>query len=558
MQILTSAEMGAVDRRTAGEFGVPLATLMENAGTAVARFCLRQYPAAKRAVVLCGKGNNGGDGLVAARVLTQSGLQVRVVLLGLADEVKGEAAEALGRTKKETPSVAFDEVTDESALGVIADAVSDAELILDAVVGTGFKPPLRGLAAAVRELVEKAAAPVVAVDLPSGWDADSLEQHVDGAYRANAVMTFTAPKRAHIFGHLTAGTFGPVVVAPIGSPALAVISQGSLSWAGAAKAVAEIPRDVNCNKGKFGHVLVVGGSHGTAGAPAMASLAAMRTGAGLVTAAVPTSIVDLVAGIAPELMLAPLQQGNSGVVAMENLAAGNGGGIAALMKEKRITVVALGPGLSTRGDASEFARELVMQTKLPMVVDADALNAFAGCAAKLNGEGRVLVLTPHPGEMARLTGLTIQQVEADRIGLARSFATEHKLTLVLKGWRTLIAHPDGRIAVNTSGNPAMAKGGSGDILTGIVAAMLAQYAASGNAEDVARAVEAAVFLHGLAADLCVAGGGASHGRDEHTVLATDTVAHLSDAFRYRTMDENGMTWICGIRICGLNGKGVRG
>jgi ADP-dependent NAD(P)H-hydrate dehydratase / NAD(P)H-hydrate epimerase len=551
MQILTSAEMGAVDRRTAEEFGVPLATLMENAGTAVARFCLRQYPAAKRVVVLCGKGNNGGDGLVAARVLAQSGLQVRVALVGRADEMKGEAAAALQRMKDEAPSIGLDEVQDESALGEIADAVSDAELILDAVVGTGFKPPLRGLAAAVRELVEKSVAPVVAVDLPSGWDADSLEQNADGAYRADAVVTFTAPKRAHIFGHLTAGTFGAVVVAPIGSPADAVTSASGLSWAGAAKTIAEQPRDVNSNKGKFGHVLVVGGSRGTAGAPAMASLAAMRAGAGLVTAAVPASIVDLVAGIAPELMMAPLKQGEDGAVAMENLAADDGGGVEGLIREKRISVVALGPGLSTRGDASKFARELVARTKLPMVVDADALNAFDGRAAELNGEGRVLVLTPHPGEMARLTGLTIKEVEADRIGLARSFATEHKLTLVLKGWRTLIAHPDGRVAVNTSGNPAMAKGGSGDILTGIVAAMLAQYASSGDADDVARAVEAAVFLHGLAADLCVAGG-ASPGMDEHTVLATDTVAHLSDAFRYRTTDDDGMTW-----LCGWNGKGVR-
>ena len=275
----------------------------------------------------------------------------------------------------------------------------------------------------------------------------------------------------------------------------------------------------------------------------MASLAAMRAGAGLVTAAVPKSIADLVAGIAPELMLAPLKEGKEGAVSMENLASE---GLELLIREKRISVIAIGPGLSTRGDASGFARDLIAQTKLPIVVDADALNAFDGRAAELNGEGRVLVLTPHPGEMARLTGMTIKEVEADRIGLARRFATEHKLTLVLKGWRTLVAHPDGRIAVNTSGNPAMAKGGSGDILTGIVAAMLAQYAGSKEPEDVARAVEAAVYLHGLAADF------AAHAMDEHTVLATDTVDHLSDAFRYRVKDEDGMTW-----ICGLNNRGRR-
>jgi NAD(P)H-hydrate epimerase len=386
--------------------------------------------------------------------------------------------------------------------------------------------------------------PVVAVDLPSGWDADSLQQTAqtsEGPFRADAVVTFTAPKLAHVFGHLTSAPFGPVVVAEIGSPAEAIVSDGNLSWAGASKSIAEEPRAVNANKGMYGHVLVVGGSYGTAGAPAMASLAALRAGAGLVTAAVPKSILELVAAVAPELMLAPLREGAEGAVSLENLAAD---GLQALLKAKKFSVVALGPGLSTKAEAPEFVRGFVADCSLPMVIDADALNAFAGrtellkCAAAMKdakGKPRTLVLTPHPGEMARLTGLIIAAVEADRIHLARSFATEHKLTLVLKGWRTLIAHPDGRIAVNTSGNPAMAKGGSGDILTGIVAAMLAQFP-----EDVARAVEAAVALHGLAADF------AARAMDEHTVLATDTLAHLSDAFRYRAKDSDGLTWICGL------------
>jgi hydroxyethylthiazole kinase-like uncharacterized protein yjeF len=542
MEILTAAEMRETDRRTAEQFGVPLAILMENAGGAVAAFCLRQYPAVRRVVVLCGKGNNGGDGFVAARVMAQAGVPVRVVLLGSGSDVKGEAAVALRRLKDEAASVVLDEVTDESLPGEVEQAIRNAELIVDAVVGTGFKPPLRGLAAQVRELLETVGAAVVAVDLPSGWDADSMEQNAEGALRADAVVTFTAPKLAHVFGHLTTGTFGPVVVAEIGSPAGAVISSGRLTWAGTSKAVAEKPRDVNSNKGMYGHLLMIGGSYGTAGAPSMASLAAMRAGAGLVTAGVPKSIADLVAGIAPELMIAPMEEGDEGAVAMENLSSG---GLDTLIQEKRISVVAIGPGLSTRGDASKFARAMVAQTKLPMVVDADALNAFDGRATELNGEGRVLVLTPHPGEMARLTGLTIKEVEADRVGLARRFATAHKLTLVLKGWRTLVAHPDGRIAVNTSGNPAMAKGGSGDILTGIVAAMLAQYAGSKEPADVARAVEAAVYLHGLAADF------AAHSMDEHTVLATDTLDHLSAAFRYRVKDADGLGW-----ICGLNDKGV--
>jgi len=307
-----------------------------------------------------------------------------------------------------------------------------------------------------------------------------------------------------------------VVVAEIGSPDAAVTSASGLTWAGAAKAIAERPRDVNSNKGMYGHVLVVGGSYGKAGAPAMASLAALRAGAGLVTAAVPGSIVSDVGRVAAELMVVALKQGTGnreqgtadrgqGTGNREQATAGEGGGtglsLGLLGEEalarllKGIDVVAVGPGLGQEGTTPEFVRGLVAKCRLPMVVDADALNAFAGKADLLDGSGRVMVLTPHPGEMARLVGMTIKEVEADRVGLARRFAMEHKLTLVLKGWRTLVAHPDGRIAVNTSGNPAMAKGGSGDVLTGIVAAMLAQFP-----EDVARAVEAAVCLHGLAGD----------------------------------------------------------
>jgi hydroxyethylthiazole kinase-like uncharacterized protein yjeF len=536
MKILTAEEMGAVDRRTAEEFGVSLGELMEAAGGAVAAFCLRRYPAVRRVTVVCGKGNNGGDGFVAARVLAGSGLVVRVVLLGRMDELKGEAATALQRLRDDAPTVMVREVEDEAGLKACSDVLGDAELLgtgllIDAVVGTGFKPPLRGLAASLREMVEGLRVPVVAVDVPSGWDADSMAQTVEGAYRADAVVTFTAPKMAHVFGHLTRETFGPVVVAGIGSPVEAISSESGLTWAGASKAIAERPRSINSNKGRFGHVMVVGGCYGKAGAPAMASLAALRTGAGLVTAAVPDSIVDLVAGIAPELMIAPLAAGEEGAFSFRHLEA--------LKLEKlleKMTVLAVGPGLSTEEDASEFARQLVKKTSLPIVIDADALNAFAGKKELLDGTGRVMVLTPHPGEMGRLAGMTVKEVEADRVGLARRFAMKHRLTLVLKGWRTLVAHPDGRVAVNTTGNPSMAKGGSGDILTGIVAAMLAQFP-----DDVARAVEAAVYLHGLAGDF------AARAMDEHTVLATDTVTHLSDAFRYRVRDEDGMDWICGLR-----------
>jgi NAD(P)H-hydrate epimerase len=459
-------------------------------------------------------------------VLAGAGKTVQVVLLGRGGELKGEALAAWGRLRAEGSETSILEVKDEVLPNKLLEC---CELIIDAVVGTGFKPPLRGLALAVRDLIQKVNVPVVAVDLPSGWDADSMEQTVDGAFRADAVVTFTAPKLAHVFGHLTAKTFGPVVVAGIGSPDGAVGSETGLTWTGSSMAAAEKPREMNSNKGKFGHVLLVGGSWGKAGAPAMASLAALRAGAGLVTAGVGESVVGIVAGIAPELMVSPLAEDDQ---LLENL---EGDRFKRLMKG--ITVLAVGPGLGTDGDASEFARELVAKTQVPVVIDADGLNAFAGRTEFLKGTARTMVLTPHPGEMARLVGMTVKQVEADRVGLARRFATEHGVTLVLKGWRTLVAHPDGSVAVNTTGNPSMAKGGSGDILTGIVAAMLAQFP-----DDVARAVEAAVYLHGLAGDF------AAHAMDEHTVLATDTVAHLSDAFRYRVKDADGLTWICGLWI----------
>jgi NAD(P)H-hydrate epimerase len=532
MKVLTAAEMGAVDKATA-QAGVALQDLMEHAGATVASFCLRQYPEAARVMVLCGKGNNGGDGFVAARVLAGEGVGVRVLLAGSKDGVKGEAAEALKRLVEATDEGVVEEIGDELTVEELAELLGEADLLVDAVFGTGFKGPMRpGMAVNLRDAVARVEVPVVAVDLPSGWDADSYEETVEGCYRADAVVTFTAPKVAHVFGHLTAEVFGPVVMGEIGSPDALIENGLGLTWTGVSKRLTEKKRPINSNKGKFGHVLIVGGSYGTAGAPSMASLACLRAGAGLVTAAVPVCVMDTVARIAPELMMRGLSQDEEGSAALANL---EGDALKELLKG--IKVVAVGPGLSTKGEASEFARELVSETTLPIVIDADGLNAFDSEKAKdLDGSGRTMVITPHPGEMARLLGVTVPEVEADRIGIARKFATEHRLTLVLKGWRTLVAHPDGRIAVNTTGNPALAKGGSGDILTGIVAAMLAQHP-----EAVAEAVEAAVYLHGLAADLV------ARKMDEKSVLATDVIHGLSEAFGYRTRDEDGLEWICGVR-----------
>ncbi len=552
MQILTAAELADADRRSV-ELGVSVKTLMENAGEAVARFVLKHHVPTTSIVVLCGKGNNGGDGAVAARFLLEAQQQVRIVLLGKLDDVSIDALQAFKAARVMQRSE-FVEADNEQELEA---AIRGATLIIDAVVGTGFKPPLRGLAAKARDLLAATSVPVVAVDLPSGWDADATTQHADGGdgtdkatqpFRADAVVTFVAPKLAHVFGHLTPGkVFGPVVVAPIGTPGEAIDSHTRLHWAGAAKQIAEKPRNINSNKGKFGHVLILGGALGKAGAPSMASLASMRAGAGLTTAAVPLEVLPTVAAVAPELMLTPLEGS-----AKEGLSLSNIEGDALDKLVKGITVVGIGPGLGQVGMTPSFVRTFVERVSLPMVIDADALNAIAGHTQLLKkaaqakdakGKPRVVVLTPHPGEMARLLGCTVKDVEADRINIARKFATEHGVTLVLKGWRTLISHPDGSIGVNTTGNPSMSKGGSGDILTGIVAAMLAQFP-----DDVAQAVEAAVFLHGLAADFAVLE------QDEHTVFATDTVSHLAAAFRNRVTDDDGFTWICAGAMSGRNTK----
>ncbi len=529
MKVLTAAEMASADRVTAEQFGVLFAELM---GAAVARFVLARYASARHVMVLCGTGNNGGDGFVAARVLHAAGVHVAVLLAGDEAKLQGAALQAFHQLDR--GAIEVKPVPEGDAL---ARLLSAADLVLDAVVGTGFKPPLRGVAAVLRDALQGVNVPVVSVDLPSGWDADSQAQTVEGAFRSDAVVTFTAPKMAHVFGHLTAPeVFGPVVIAPIGSPDEAIKSASGLTWTGTSKRIFQLPRPIDSNKGMYGHVLLVGGAFGKSGAPAMASLAALRTGAGLVTAAVPKSILTNVAAITPELMTTPLDEDAHGSVALANLAPER---LDKLLK--KISVLAIGPGLGTEGEAPDVVQRLVASTDIPLVLDADALNAFKGMAELIRqaarGGQRTIMLTPHPGEMGTLLGISTKEVQADRLNLARRFATEHGVTLVLKGWRTLVAHPDGSIAVNTNGNPAMAKGGSGDILTGIVAACVAQH--PNNVRD---AVNAAVYLHGLAADF------AAHRLEQHTVLATDTVAHLSDAFHYRTADADGAEWICGLRL----------
>ena len=520
MKIVTAAEMRAIDRATSERFGVPSINLMENAGSAVAEHVLAHYRDAHKIVVFCGKGNNGGDGFVAARRLQQEGKTVQVILLADRVDLRGDAAVMFDRLPLLATAVHSQEDlnSDHVRLSLPAD------LYLDAILGTGFKPPVSGLYADAIALLNARQVPVVAVDIPSGADADAMAPQQGTIARADSIVTFTAARPAHVLSSLTNG---PTCIAEIGSPNEAIVSSLHLNVITARDFASLIgPRPADSNKGKYGHVLVIGGSVGKAGSVAMAGMSALRVGAGLATVATAESALPTVAGFHPELMTEPLKETAEGTIALSALDR-----LGALAKGK--SVLAIGPGISRFPETSELVRTLVTQGDVPIVLDADGLNAFEGQTNELSGKNRLLVITPHPGEMARLVGCSIADVQEDRLGVARKFAREHELIVVLKGNRTLVVQPNGEAWVNTTGNPGMSTGGTGDILTGMVAGMVAQHP-----NDALLAVCAAVHLHGLAGDVMRETVG------EHSMVATDLLRGLPEAFRrsQRAAQEKFVCW----------------
>jgi len=506
MKIVSAVEMREIDRISTEKFGVPSLTLMENAGAAVAdRVRARKD---EKIVVICGRGNNGGDGFVAARLLHEKGNAVQVVLLSDPADLKGDAAVMYG--KLPTPATV---ITSSDELKSKRDQIS-AHFYIDAILGTGFKPPVTGLYADAISLINASNAKIIAVDIPSGADADALGPQEGLIARSDEIVTFTAPRPAHVFSQLSNG---PTHVAPIGSPEESIISSLHLNLIHPQDFAGFLaPRPSDSNKGMYGHVLIIGGSVGKAGSVAMAGMAALRSGAGLSTVATAKSALPTVAGFYPELMTEPLPETDAGTIATS----------AGLRLEdllKGMTVAAIGPGISRDPHTSTLVRSLVVHHKIPMVVDADGLNAFQGHTNELNGKGRVLVITPHPGEMARLCNSSVADVQKDRLGTARKFASEHDLIVVLKGHRTLVVQPDGEAWVNTTGNPGMSTGGTGDILTGMVASMLAEEKRAQNPQTAIRAVCAAVYLHGLAGD------GAKFREGEMSLVATDLLTSLPTA-----------------------------
>jgi hydroxyethylthiazole kinase-like uncharacterized protein yjeF len=512
MKILTSAEMKDIDRTAIEELGIPGVVLMENAGLRIVRALTARFPDPKagRIVVVAGKGNNGGDGFVVARHLSNLGARPEVLLLASKDEVKGDAAINLAVALK--MGIPVTEVRTAAEWKKSRVAVFHATIVVDALFGTGLTKPLDGLNAAAVEDINRSAAFKVAVDIPSGLSSDTFEV-IGPCVKADLTVALAAPKIAHVFPP-AADFVGELVVVPIGVPPSLFDGPGLKREL--VEGTALLPffrkRKKDTHKGTYGHLLVIAGSLGKSGAAALAGRAALRTGAGLVTVATAASVLPSVARAMAELMTEPLAETPEKTVAAAALPRAAG-----LLKGK--DAVLIGPGLTTHPSTAEFVFGLLAKIKVPCVIDADGLNIVSSRPGVLRSLAAPTVLTPHPGEFARLVGRSNADVLRHRLELAPDFAVKHEVTVVLKGYRTIIAGPDGRVFVNPTGNPGMASGGTGDVLGGMIASQIVQE------KDLLGAVLSAVYAHGLAGDI------AAERLGEKSLVAGDIIRFLPSALK---------------------------
>lgn len=534
MNALTAAEMREVDRLTTERFGVPGLHLMENAGKGVAEEFLEHYgrkhtTPPRRVCILCGKGNNGGDGLVVARYLKEEVDALDVFLLAKPEELNRDAAKQLARWREAGGAVTV--IASESDWASRWPSIATAEVLVDALLGTGIRGAASGVMGRAIEDINRlsrnatAARPgwIVAVDTPSGLPSDG-EAAAGPVLRAHLTVSFTAPK----VGQLTspdADACGHLAVRAIGSPDALIeeLGKGNLRWAGPEEfAGFPFQRRADSNKGLYGHALIVAGSVGKSGASILAGNAALRAGAGLVTIATPAGALQTVAAAHPEYMTEPLPATPDGTLALDGW---RGGRLPELLKRK--SALAIGPGIGTSPETQELVRELVRNAELPIVLDADGLNAFAGKGDALaERKSPHLVITPHPGEMARLLGTTIPEVQKDRVLCATESARRWNAHVLLKGFHTVLASPRGGVLVNTTGTPALAKGGSGDVLTGVIAALIGQFGTN----DLLRVAALGAYLHGSAAELL------SAQTDESGILAGE-VARVIPYARRKLLEE---------------------
>ncbi len=487
MEIVTAAEIQAMDRATIHEFGLPGRVLMENAARGAVRGWIQFFgdPAHRRIGVLAGRGNNGGDGFVMARYLAQKGAEVTVFLLAAADQIAGDAAANLALLAP--LGVPVIPVGDATAFNAQHDLLQRQDVWIDAIFGTGLNAEVRGVYGHAIDFLNTGSAPVFAVDIPSGLSADT-GQVLGRAIRAAATATFGFAKVGHLL-YPGAALTGRLFVVDIGIPPRIArrigAAQQMVSAAEAADCLIQPPADAH--KGTCGHVLAVAGATGKTGAAMMTATAAMRAGAGLVTLGLPASLCPVAASRLLEVMTAPLAESQPGVLGASALTA-----IEKLYPGK--TCLAIGPGIGTAEATARLVRSVLRACPVPMVIDADGLNILSEAPQILDEVQAPVVLTPHPGEMARLMASTTAAIQADRPTAARTLAARHGVCVVLKGARTVIAAPEGKVWINPGGNAGMASGGMGDVLTGIIAGLLAQ----GHAPEVAARL--GVFVHGAAAD----------------------------------------------------------
>jgi ADP-dependent NAD(P)H-hydrate dehydratase / NAD(P)H-hydrate epimerase len=510
MRVLNSSQMREADRRTIEEIGIPSIVLMENAGRQVVAAIEASFEdlAERHVAVLCGRGNNGGDGFVVARTLLHRGIDVSVFVLGVVAEIRGDARinlEILGRL-----GLTVVEIADGQTWELHFSEISSCDLIVDALFGTGLRTPLQGMLETVVADINGSGIPVIAVDLPSGMSADTADL-IGDAIEAAVTVTLGAPKLPLVLPPAEMQA-GDIIIADIGIPddVFDTVDGPRIELLTRAQMRPLVqPRPLDSHKGDYGHVLVIAGAQGRSGAAHLTAMGALRSGAGLVTIATPAWCQAVLAAMAPEYMTEALGAAEDGGIPLTDLER---------LLDRAHDVIAVGPGLGTAPSTVRFVHALVERAGVPLVLDADALNAFAAEPDRLAGsEGRNVIITPHPGEFARLAGVTTADVQAHRLDLARSFATSHRVYVVLKGHRTIIATPDERVFINPTGNAGMASGGMGDVLTGIVAGWL------GHLLDAEVACKLGVFLHGAAGDLAEAAEG------EVALTASDVLAHLGDA-----------------------------
>ncbi len=510
MKVLDSQQMRGVDRAATELLGVSSVVLMENAAIGVADAIGERFANARRVAIFCGPGNNGGDGLAVARHLSVRGYDCCVFTVGPPPRPQSDAALQLETVRRMELSLRH--VEGGAAVAAAVAAARESDLVVDALFGTGLARPLGEPFAALVEALSALPVARLAVDLPSGLDAGRAE--IPGPhFVADLTVTFAAPKVALVLGPASEAA-GEVVITDLGVPAdLVEASEARLHLLTAEELAPYLPpRPRAGHKGDFGHLLIVAGSAGKAGAAILAARAAVRSGAGLVTAAVPQEILETVDLGSIESMTLPLPTaGPSG------LGAGTAAAVAAACAGK--DAVAVGPGLGTESGTRQAVLELVSTVALPLVLDADGLNAFAGDIGRLRARRSETVLTPHPGELARLLGCGIDDITADRVGAARRAAAESGAVVVLKGHQSLVADPDGDVWINPTGNPGMATGGTGDVLTGLLGGLLAQ------GYEALAAAQLAVFVHGLAGDRAAAEIG------ERGLRAGDLVGALPGALR---------------------------